>query len=592
MPGPGDPVGLINADPIPVELTGRLLTDARKVARTCSALVDVDRIDGVRHSGRSELLLRPCPQPPLQGWHLRIKGRLQRPSPGPHPRLPGSAERLARQACWSQLKADGLTILRRPWTPVADLRRTIARRLQAAAGPKQGGLIAALVLGGAQVSLPFELRHAFRVAGLSHALAASGFHLSVLLGAALWLGRRTKPRLRVGFAALALVLFPTLAGAQPSVIRAVLMGAAVLLIRESGERSRAIGVLVVTLIVMLLIHPGWARAIGFQLSAAATAGLILTAPRLEAAFNRCLPQPIARLAPVLAVPCAAMLWTLPLQLLHFGSTPLYALPANLMAAPLLGPLTLAAMALALVSLVLPVPLLQLLVWPVQLLAGLLIAMVNWISSWPGGVLLTGELQHGVAALLALSLLPWALALGPSWRRFTPIPLLIAVLVQLNGRLSDGVVAAHSMGRHWLLARHSGRGALVSTRADRRSCAVAQRLAQAHGLGRLDWVLILDPVATEDQACWRSLALHVQASQQGMAPMALGQQLRSDGLSLELLSGRGMPMLLRVGGQRWAVLPTPQALWALRNEGLDPSSAHWTGTWLGFQPSTGGRHIGL
>ena len=565
-----------------MELTGRLLTDARKVATSCSVLINVDRIDGVRHSGRSELLLRPCPQPPLQGWHVRIKGRLQRPSPGPHPRLAGSAERLARQACWSQLKADGLTILRRPWTPVANLRRTIARRLQAAAGPKQGGLIAALVLGGAQVSLPSELRHAFRVAGLSHALAASGFHLSVLLGAALWLGRRTKPRFRVGFAALALVLFPTLAGAQPSVIRAVLMGAAVLLIRESGERSRAIGVLVVTLIVMLLIHPGWARAIGFQLSAAATAGLILTAPRLEAAFNRCLPRPIARLAPVLAVPVRPA-WTCRCSCFISADT-LYALPANLMAAPA-GAADSGCDGLGSGVVVLPVPR-QLLVWPVKLLAGVLIGMVQWISSWPGGLLLTGELQHGVAALLAFSLLPWALDLGPSWRRFTPIPLLIAVLVQLNGRLSDGVVAAHSMGRHWLLARHSGRGALVSTRADRRSCAVAQRLAHAHGLGRLDWVMILDPVATEEQACWRSLALHVQASQQGLAPMALGQQLRSDGLSLELLAGRGMPMLLRVGGQRWAVLPTPQALWALRKEGLDPTSAHWTGTWLGFHPSSG------
>ena len=96
---------------------------------------------------------------------------------------------MAARGSWSQLRANDIAVLDRPWTPIADLRRQIAGRFQAAAGAEQGGLLAALVLGSAQVQLPEDLRQAFRVAGLSHALAASGFHLSVLLGAALALGR-------------------------------------------------------------------------------------------------------------------------------------------------------------------------------------------------------------------------------------------------------------------------------------------------------------------------------------------------------------------------------------------------------------------
>ncbi|MFM9046972.1 MAG: ComEC/Rec2 family competence protein, partial [Cyanobium sp.] len=56
-------------------------------------------------------------------------------------------------------------------------------------GDGGGGLLAALVLGSAVVPLPQELREAFRASGLSHALAASGFHLTVLLGAVLVLAR-------------------------------------------------------------------------------------------------------------------------------------------------------------------------------------------------------------------------------------------------------------------------------------------------------------------------------------------------------------------------------------------------------------------
>ena len=153
-----------------------------------------------------------------------------------------------------------------------------------------------------------------------------------------------------------MALFLALAGAQASVVRAVLMGAAALVIGESGHRSRQLGVLLVTLVVMLLAHPAWGRSIGFQLSAAATAGLLISAAPLEQRLVQCLPQPLDRLAPALAIALAALFWTLPLQLLHFGAAPLYAVLSNLLAAPLLAPLTLVAMALAVIVLLLPAPL--------------------------------------------------------------------------------------------------------------------------------------------------------------------------------------------------------------------------------------------
>ena len=251
--------------------------------------------------------------------------------------MSGPTNRLRRLGSWSQLRADQWQVLHKSWTPVADARRSIAARFQQVAGPQRGGLLAALVLGSAQVQLPAELREAFRVAGLSHALAASGFHLSVVLGFVLAFARGTCRSLRVFLGCCSLLIFLTLAGGQPSVVRAVLMGATALLIRESDQRSRGTGVLLLTLILMLLVRPDWAHSIGFQLSAAATAGLTLSAPGLEQQLLRCCPSRMRWLASTFAVSWAALVWTLPLQLLHFGSTPLYALVANLLAAPLLAP---------------------------------------------------------------------------------------------------------------------------------------------------------------------------------------------------------------------------------------------------------------
>ena len=277
QPGEQDPsVGIRLGSRAPRVLVGTVLADARQFDSACSVLLEVQRLDGQRRHGRTELQWRQCEIPLQQGWRVRAVGPLKQPASGVHPFLPGAAERLASRGSWSQLRVSQLEVLERLWTPLADARRSIAQRMQRLAGPERGGLLAALVLGGAQVQLPDSLRQSFRVAGLSHALAASGFHLSVLLGAALSIGRLLPRTGRLAVAALALAGFLLLAGPQPSVVRAVLMGSTALLIRESGERSRGFGVLLLTLNGMLLLHPAWAQSLGFQLSAAATAGLART----------------------------------------------------------------------------------------------------------------------------------------------------------------------------------------------------------------------------------------------------------------------------------------------------------------------------
>ena len=611
MPGTLDPLHLIKPS-VPAQvvvLQGRTLTDAPARNGRCRTLVQVDRIDGQKRQGRTELDLKPCSQSLLAGSWIRAEGKLRVPAGAAHPLLSSPAERLAARGSWSQFRAERLQLIRQDWTPLADTRRRIAASFQNLAGPTEGGLLASLVIGGAQVPLPFELRQAFRVAGLSHVLAASGFHLSVLLGATMAFGNLLPRRCRLPLAAMALLTFLLLAGAQPSVLRAVLMGMAAVLIRESGGKQRPIGVLLATLLLMLLVNPGLARSIGFQLSAAATAGLVLSAEPLQRTLAQRLPGPLQRLAPALAVPVAAMAWTLPLQFLHFGAIPLYGLVANLLSAPLVGVLTISAMGLALLAILLPQGLAAVLLpwisWPVQKLASLLIAFVAWISSWPGAQLLTGRPQAWLVLLLVLGLLPWLLPSSQAWRfwqgscwqwRWRGIfALLLCCLAQAGVQSRDGLVAVHQYGRHWLLARHRGRAALLSSHGDQRSCRLAQRLSQVHGHRRLDWVMVLDPLPVEDSGCWQQLSSTVQAEHQGLAPLQPGQRLVSAGLELRLLDPVGQALRLSAGRQSWSLFPTSQSLsrWQalLQDRGVPDSHAGKAtastakAVWLGFRPTT-------
>ncbi len=624
-PEPGDPVALVPSGShqrVAIERIGTLLGDP---------LPNVDglgcRVPVQWPRGRSELRFSPCPK--LQeGWRLQVSGRLRRPRAAPHPLLAGPAERLARQGIWSVLDVEQWTLLAKPATPVADLRRRMAQALLERGGPAAGGVLAALVLGSAVVPVPLEVRDAFRVAGLSHALAASGFHLTVLLGAVMALARGGPRPLRWGLALGAMLLFLLLAGPQPSVVRAVVMGAMAFLVQESGRRSRPLGVLLLCLLLMLVLQPGWLLDVGFQLSVAATAGLLLTARPLEEKLAGPTPGKARHwLAVAVAVPVAASLWTLPLQLLHFGSVPLYAVAANLAVDPLLTPLTLGAMAMALVAVTIPA-LLGLVAWPLLPLTQLLLWISRQFAALPLAQWQLGRLDPLLVVLFSAGLLPWLLA-GPAsirrWRRSGLVLLAAAMALHLGQSAGDHLLLVHEGERDLLVARHGGRGVLVSRSADQVSCGRARQLATGLGLQRYDWVLVSDPVPSQEPKCWQGLSDTVlssigetasigttansdeSASQpahppgSGSAPpgsqavmpgsskgpaglsLQLGQQLQSPGLSLRPLAADSQAALLQVGGQRWLLLPDRQSWLSWQDQrGVSPEQPI-SGLWLGFVP---------
>jgi competence protein ComEC len=154
----------------------------------------------------------------------------------------------------------------------------------------------------------------------------------------------------------------------------------------------------------------------------------------------------------------------------------------------------------------------------------------------------------VVLVVVLAFLPWALPALQRWRwRAFPL-LLLATLVQAGVQLSDEVVLVQQWGRQWLLARHQGRAALMSSHGDLLSCHLAQQLAQGYGHRRLDWVVVMDPVASDHISCWTPFAHTVRAEHQGQPPLLPGQRLQSPGLMLRPLPGQDRLWQLRVNAQ--------------------------------------------
>ena len=163
-------------------------------------------------------------------------------------------------------------------------------------------------------------------------MAISGWNIAVV-GAVMvsllrWLPRR--PRSLVVIAAI--VLYTLLAGAGASVVRAAVMGGVVLVVRESGRRGRAAAALGLAVWMLLLSDPRIVSDVGFQLSVAATGGLLAWGPRLQHLIGGRAPRRAPGwLVESAAVSLAAQAATLPLILLHFGRLSLVSPLANLLA---------------------------------------------------------------------------------------------------------------------------------------------------------------------------------------------------------------------------------------------------------------------
>ena len=263
------------------------------------------------------------------GDRLTLRGALQQP-----PEWDGFSYRdyLARQGVYAWMpygRAEvtgpgaGSPIL----GAIYRLRQRLYTGIQHIFPAPESELLAGILLG-VDNGIPDDVSEAFKVTGTAHIIAISGFNIAILAGLFTTLFTRLAgPRRGLLFTLLGLAFYTVLAGASASVIRAAVMGSLGLYGRQIGRRQAGANSLMFTALVMCLINPTWLWDVGFQLSFAATLGLILYAAPLEALVLRQvqarLLQETARrvtrfIAEYFLLTLAAQVVTLPIMAFHFG----------------------------------------------------------------------------------------------------------------------------------------------------------------------------------------------------------------------------------------------------------------------------------
>ncbi|MEV8026992.1 ComEC/Rec2 family competence protein [Cellulosimicrobium funkei] len=262
--------------------------------------------------------------------------------------------------------------------------------------PQARGLVPGVAVGDTSRLDP-ELDEAMRTTSLTHVTAVSGGHFVIVVAcvAALCVLLRAPRAVRVVVTGAAMVGFVALVHPEPSVLRAAAMGVVGVLGIALGRPSRAVAALGAAVVVLLVVDPWLARSYGFVLSVAATAGLaLLTAP----IARRLAPWCGRTAAHVLAVPVAAQAACAPIVVLLDPSVSTWSVPANLLAAPALGPATVLGVLATLVAPWWPGAATAL-AWTAGLFTGWIAGVAQVFAAapgarapWPGGL--------GGAALLA------------------------------------------------------------------------------------------------------------------------------------------------------------------------------------------------
>ncbi|MEQ8752166.1 MAG: ComEC/Rec2 family competence protein [Coleofasciculus sp. G1-WW12-02] len=331
------------------------------------------------------------------GQTISVTGVLYKPKPAANPGGFDFATYLAKEGAFAGLSGRQVSFPDENQQPTWGwwmLRERIiqaqVRQLESPAGP----LLSSIVLGRKAVDLPYDIRDLFISTGFAHILAASGFHVSLILGSVLALTKPWGTKAQFGIGLTALLIYVGLTGLQPSVLRAAIMGLGALVALLTHRQVKPLGSLLLAATILLIINPLWIWDLGFQLSFLATLGLLVTVPPLVKHLDW-LPSVIAAL---FAVPLAALLWTLPLQLYVFGMIAPYSVVVNIIATPLISLISLGGFLSALVALISPLAgsaIAGLLYYPLQ---GLL-ELVRFFNALPGSSVALGTIS--LAQLLLL-----------------------------------------------------------------------------------------------------------------------------------------------------------------------------------------------
>jgi competence protein ComEC len=500
----------------------------------------------------------------LAGERVAVRGRLVP--------LPDRLRRwLAPRHVSGRISADRITTV--AGTPgsrftraVNGLRRTLAHGAASLPADRRP-LFTGLVIGDDRGQRP-EIVDDFRASGLSHLLVVSGENVAFVLTLAGVALRRLALGWRLALGLVVLGTFGTLTRWEPSVLRAIAMASIALVAAVAGRPQPGVRVLALAVTGLLLVDPLLVHAVGFRLSVAASAGILL----LAAPLTRRLPGP-RWLATATSVTVAAQVGVAPVLVPTFGALPAASLPANLLAVPAAGPVVVWGMSAGLVAGVLGGAPAMLLHLPTRLLVGWIAGVARITAALP-----LARLDGTALANLAVAVAAAVASRRSSGRLAAALVVAVAVVALPMWRPPRAALAGATIAAGVRVWRVAGTHATVVVLDGGAAPLDALAALRAHGIGRVDVLAVRGPT----DAVGAVRARHRVAYELDARTAADGVTVRAGGVEVEVTDPRTARVVVRavpgsVGRQRADGLPAAShaSTAAVGSRPRSPTPFHWS-----------------
>ena len=219
-----------------------------------------------------------------------------------------------------------------PGDLILKLRNWFAKRVKQFVPEPEANLGLSYLLG-MKSGLPDELSEKLRVVGLVHMVVASGAHLSILVEIARKIFGKLSRFAGLLFSVLFIVIFMAMVGWTPSIMRAGVMAILTLLAWYVGRKIALWRIILMVAAGTLMINPMFIINLGWLLSFASLAGIMILGPGLKRIFYG--QKKPGFVAEMIITTIAATIMTLPIILYYYGTVSLISVVANLLLLPTL-----------------------------------------------------------------------------------------------------------------------------------------------------------------------------------------------------------------------------------------------------------------
>lgn len=221
----------------------------------------------------------------------------------------------------------------------AKIRRTVGQRIDSLFSDDVAGFAKALLLGDTS-DISYETSTTFSVSGISHIIAVSGLHVSILFTVIAMLCFRQR-HLTALIGIPVLLVFAAVAGFTPSVVRACLMQVLLMLSAVWNTEYDPPTALAFSALIILCLNPLTITAVGFQLSVACMIGIYAFSGRIHkyllsrkwaaGAAGKGIRHRLLRMV-LSSVSVSFSVWivTTPLCAIHFGMVSVVGILTNLL----------------------------------------------------------------------------------------------------------------------------------------------------------------------------------------------------------------------------------------------------------------------